>query len=118
MNFTIKLPDGTTNHGDNNLICTPATWRDMFVFFVTNYFIHAATLPSVPGASWNETFFLVLNALFVPGFGAARTICRFVLIPGRRHWKSPLQYALEAGALYIVVDERFILDTTRGPPNN
>ena len=51
INFTIKLHDGTTNYGDYNLICTPATWRDMFVFFVTNYFIYAATLPLVPGAS-------------------------------------------------------------------
>ena len=114
MNFTIELPEGTTNHGDPNLICTPATWRDIFVFFVTNYFIHAATLPPVPGESKREIVFSVITALFIPGYGAARTLRRFILRPGFKHRKSPLQCALKAGALCMVVDERSLSRQTHG----
>jgi len=65
MKFTIDLPEGTTNHSDAKLICTLATWYDMFIFFVTKYFIHAATLPNMPGETKREVIFSLLNALFL-----------------------------------------------------
>lgn len=114
MNFTIELPEGTTNHGDPSLICTPATWKDIIVFFATNYFIHAATLPAVPGETKREIIFSVLNALFIPGFGAARTIRRFVFRPGLKHRKTPLQCALKAGALCMVVNTRSMMRSKFG----
>ena len=107
-NFTVQVPEGTTNHNDINLICTPATLYDVFIFFVTNYFIHAASLPAVPGESWLEIAYSVLNALFVPGFGAARTVRYFLLRPGLKHKRSPLECAIRAGALCMVVHEDVI----------
>jgi len=105
MNFTIELPNGTTNHGDPRLICTPASWRDIFFFYVTNFFIHAATLPTAPGESKREIVFAVLNALFIPGFGALRALRRIVLYPGFRFKLSPLERAAASGALCMVVSD-------------
>ena len=102
-NFTVEVPQGTTNHNDPSLICTPATQSDVFVFFVTNYFIHAASLPAVPGESLVEIAFSALNALFIPGFGAGRAIRRLLLRPGFKHRRSPLECAARAGALCMVV---------------
>lgn len=102
MNLTVIAPVGTTSHGDPHLICTPATWRDYITFYALNYFIHAATLPSVPGETKLEIAFAVLNALFIPGFGVTRAIRRLVVRPGLRR-KRPLDCAAAAGALCMVV---------------
>jgi hypothetical protein len=32
MNFTLFVPEGTTNHSDPRLICTPRNWKDYIVF--------------------------------------------------------------------------------------
>ena len=101
-NFTVIVPVGTTSHGDPHLLCTPAKWYDYIIFFSLNYFIHAATVPSVPGETLLETGSAVLNALFVPGFGAIRALRRLVLRP-RLKPKHPLDCALKAGALAMVV---------------
>jgi len=108
-NFTIEVPVGTTNHNDPHLICTPATHTDLFVFFVTNYLIHAASLPAVPGETLREKLFTAVNALFIPGFGAGRTIRHFALRPKLKHKQSPLlQCAARAGALCMVVHKTLI----------
>ena len=116
MNFTIQLPEGTTNHNDPSLICTPPTWRDMAVFFITNYFIHAATLPTFPGESKREILFSVVNALFNPGLGALRTTRAFLLRPAWRYYRhqKPLECALDAGALCMVVRETSSLSSRMG----
>ncbi|KAK0749679.1 hypothetical protein B0T18DRAFT_407326 [Schizothecium vesticola] len=101
-NFTVTVPVGTSNHGDPHLVCTPAKWYDYILFFSLNYFIHAATVPSVPGETLPETVYTVVNALFVPGFGVTRAIRRLVLRP-RLNPKHPLDCALKAGALAMVV---------------
>jgi len=108
MNFTVLAPVGTKSHGDRHLICTPASWRDYITFYALNYFIHAATLPSVPGETKLEIVFAVLNALFIPGFGVTRAIRRLVIRPGLRYRdktakKRPLGRAVAAGALCMVV---------------
>lgn len=103
-NFTVTVPVGTTNHGDPHLVCTPAAWYDYVIFFSINYFIHAATVPSVPGETLFETGFTVVNALFVPGFGVTRALRRLVLRP-RLQTKHPLDCALKAGALVMVMRE-------------
>ncbi|GAB1314461.1 hypothetical protein MFIFM68171_04671 [Madurella fahalii] len=104
MNFTIQVPEGTMNHGDPRIMCTPPTWRDYITFFALNYFIHAATLPSVPGETKREMTFAVLNALFVPGFGVSRAMRRLVLRPALRR-KRHFDCALAAGALCMVVSD-------------
>lgn len=108
MNFTIELPAGTTNHGDERLICTPAKWNDFIIFYATNYFIHAATLPTVPGETKREITFAILNALFIPGSGALRAIRRFVFHPVLKYQQTPLERALLASALCMVVSDASI----------
>lgn len=108
MNFTIQLPEGTTNHGDPHLICTPATWKDLLLFYITNYFIHAATLPTAPGESKREIVFAVINALFIPGFGVLRVIRRVVMYPSLRRGLSPVEQACAAGALCMVMHQASI----------
>lgn len=108
MNFTIELPAGTTNHGDDRLICTPAKWSDFIVFYATNYFIHAATLPTVPGETKREITFAILNALFIPGSGALRAIRRLIFHPALKYRRTPLERALLASALCMVVSDASI----------
>ena len=81
MNFTVLAPQGTTNHGEPDLICIPARWKEILVFFAINFAIHAVTLPARPGESMTETVFAVVNAFFIPGSGVARVIYRLVLRP-------------------------------------
>ncbi|KAM7203282.1 hypothetical protein V8F33_002273 [Rhypophila sp. PSN 637] len=108
VNFTISLPNGTTNHGNPKLVCTPATMQDLFVFYVTNYFIHAATLPTGPGESKEETLFAILNALFIPGFGVLRAIRRLVMYPSLRRGLSPVDRACASGALCMILHKNTI----------
>lgn len=37
-NLTITVPNGATNHGISNLLCTPPSWTDYVIFYLTNYF--------------------------------------------------------------------------------
>ncbi|KAK1833578.1 hypothetical protein QBC39DRAFT_43867 [Podospora conica] len=111
MNFTIELPAGTTNHGDDRLICTPANWKDFIIFYTTNYFIHAATLPTLPGETKREVAFAILNALFIPGSGALRAIRRLVFHPALKRRRTFLERALLANALCMVVSDDSIEST-------
>jgi hypothetical protein len=101
-NFTVTVPVGTTNHGDPHLVCTPPKWHDYIVFFSLNYFIHAATIPSLPGQTPFETLFNVVNALFVPAYGIMRALRRLILRPVLLR-KHPLDCAGASGALAMVV---------------
>jgi len=44
----VNIP-GYTHHGKCNLLCAPATWFDILIFFLGNYVAHAATVVSLPG---------------------------------------------------------------------
>ncbi|RYP64374.1 hypothetical protein DL771_008768 [Monosporascus sp. 5C6A] len=115
MNFTVEVPEGTTHHGDPQLICKPPNWKDYVAFYALNYLIHAATIPSVPGETKGEIVFAVLNALFIPGFGVLRALRRLMLRPGFRRTK-PLECANAAGALCMVVsDQGFGVQSARAP---
>jgi hypothetical protein len=73
-NFTIPVPNGTTNHGNPNLICTPMSFSSLFVFFATNYFAHAVTVKQLPGEELGQYFLVVLAAVFYPYCGLPRGI--------------------------------------------
>src|SRR2546429_9111725 len=60
-NITITAPDGTSNHGDPRLLCTPTRWSDIMIFFLGNYVAHAATVKPLPG---EPTLHLLFNQLF------------------------------------------------------
>lgn len=101
MNLTITVPEGSSNHGNPNLLCTPTRWFDYLLFFFSNYFAHAATVVASPGQGRRETIFVVLAALLLPGSGvlrAVRAIYRHSMTES-----DPLKRAIRAGALCMVV---------------
>lgn len=101
QNSTIPVPEGTTNHGDPNLLCTRSTWSSVATFFAANYIAHAATVKIDPGQPVLLGFSSMLLALILPNFGAYKGIdaIRRCAIFG----SSPLQKAKKAGALCEVV---------------
>ncbi|KUJ21861.1 uncharacterized protein LY89DRAFT_778229 [Mollisia scopiformis] len=126
MNFTLVVPNGTTNHGNPHLLCTPPKWYDVALFYFANYFAHAATVVSYPGQGTLETALAVVKALLLPGTGvfpAAETTLRHpALIRG-----DALAQANRARALCMVVKSRprrlcFVNNPRRGiaalRPNN
>jgi hypothetical protein len=119
--LNITVPDGTTNHGNPQLICTPATALNIVVFFVGNYFTHAGTVTTRPGASSAEQFLVTFAALLFPGSGLVRgcAICLRFLSP-KSLWErvraafnngakadideqQELKTAARAGALCILI---------------
>lgn len=104
MNFTVVVPEGTSNHGDPKLICLIPHWHDYLVFYLTNYLVHAATLVTFPGQSVSESISYALAALLLPSYGVLRIVKLLFIRPG---WeKDPLRRAASAGALYMVVARR------------
>jgi hypothetical protein len=71
-NITILVPEGTTTHGDSNLLCEPSKWTDIIAFFIGNYFAHAITTRSFPGEYNLNSISAVICALLLPGAGTLR----------------------------------------------
>ena len=102
MNLTIFVPDGTTNHGDSRLLCTPPGWSDFVIFFFANYFAHAGSIILEPGISVRRTLVLIFAALVLPASGINRAVSAL--------WRhalteraNPLQRAARARALCMVL---------------
>jgi hypothetical protein len=104
-NFTLIVPNGTTNHGDPNLLCTPTTWSSSFIFFAANYIAHAITVKQVPGEDLVQYSFAILAAVFYPYVGLGRgleSIFRRAIF----YRSDAIKMATRAGALCIVVRSR------------
>src|ERR1700722_2875810 len=107
----VVLPPGTSNHGNPNLVCFPAKWTDIAVFFLGNYVAHAATIVLEPGAPALITIQTVAMALFFPvsgvnkGFQAIFSFAKFA--------STDLQTAARAGALCKVVRTKEYARTNR-----
>ena len=71
-NIAITLPSGTTQHGNLDLICTPANHNDIIYFFFVNYATHALTTVVLPGEGWESYLTNALASLLFPSFGAYR----------------------------------------------
>ncbi|PVI05717.1 hypothetical protein DM02DRAFT_70425 [Periconia macrospinosa] len=71
-NITVTLPEGTTQYGDTELICTPTKPKDIALFFLVNYVTHALTTVVLPGEGWESYLTNALASLLFPGFGAYR----------------------------------------------
>ncbi|KDQ57090.1 hypothetical protein JAAARDRAFT_283642 [Jaapia argillacea MUCL 33604] len=56
------------------LVCSPTTWADLLIFFGTNYFAHAATIPSVPGVPWYDTVAWGVIGLLLPFAGLGKSM--------------------------------------------
>lgn len=79
MNITITVPEGTTNHGDPNLLWFPTKWTDILAFYAVNYLAHAVTVKSQPGEQLFDTIFVIMYALIYPCSGIVKgmeAICR------------------------------------------
>lgn len=101
VNITFTLPDGSSNHGNPNLLCIPPSWSDYLLFFFSNYVAHAATVITFPGQGRIETVFVILSALFLPGSGIMRALRA---IRARSGFEPDLlRRAARAGALCMVV---------------
>jgi len=71
-NITVTLPEGTTQYGNSELICTPTKTKDIALFFLVNYVTHALTTVVLPGEGWESYLTNALASLLFPGFGAYR----------------------------------------------
>jgi hypothetical protein len=112
-NLTNSTIPGTIDHGDN-LICTPTNWYNIVIFFVGNYFAHAATIKSYPGErTWSLTIATV-SALLIPTTGLIRginSIARNAKFKRKRFWTAAwhdadYQTAAAAGSLCMVVRKK------------
>lgn len=102
MNLTITVPEGIKNHGNPNLLCTPAQWHEITLFLFANYFAHAASVITAPGQSITTSAYLILLALFLPASGIVRAISA-ILRHAATETKNPLRHASRANALCMVL---------------
>src|ERR1700723_3713329 len=72
QNITIAVPEGSTDHGNKDILCTPAEWEDILVFFLVNYVAHALTVVVLPGEGPVSHLTNALTSLLFPAFGAYR----------------------------------------------
>lgn len=100
-NLTITTPQGTTNHDNQRLLCTPAKWTDVLSFFLSNYLTHVATVVTHPGEAGISTALALASALLLPTAGVTRGLT--AIVRRAKFAKSPLEVAARAGALCMVV---------------
>ncbi|KAL3473062.1 hypothetical protein BJX99DRAFT_261745 [Aspergillus californicus] len=119
MNLTISVPEGSSSHGDPQLLCTPPQWYEYILFFFTNYLAHATTIVAIPGQSITETICLAIAALLAPSSGIMRAVEIFNRRPAFR-MRNPLNQAAAAMALGMVVKTRwdedndeYLIDSTK-----
>jgi hypothetical protein len=102
QNITIEVPYGTTNHGEPNLLCIPATWSDFARYLLLNYVAHGATVVSYPGELAIDTFLCVVAAILFPSFGVIRAF-NFIIRHPVLTAKNDLEMAARSGALCMLV---------------
>ncbi|KAF7923236.1 uncharacterized protein EAE98_007941 [Botrytis deweyae] len=106
-NITIKVPNSTTQHGNEHILCLPISknyWPSVaavIIFFATNYLAHAATVKSSPGDDSLLQGCNALLALFFPISGLLRALNAIVRLPILA--RNELEKACRAGALCMVV---------------
>lgn len=102
QNVTNSVPEGNSNHEQNELFCTPTTWRDILVLFLINYVAHAVTVKSRPGQKVASTVTDFVLALLLPYSGLMKALIALGDFSQCRH---ALSRAFHAGALWIVESE-------------
>jgi hypothetical protein len=100
-NITLTVPDGATNHGNLNLLCTPTTASDIIIFYLGNYVAHAATVVTLPGEKQRGVLVTIILSLLFPLSGIMRGLDAIVY--HAKHGKNDLQKAARAGALCMVI---------------
>jgi hypothetical protein len=102
QNITIEVPYGTTNHGELNSLCTPATWIDIATYLLFNYVAHGATVVSYPGEPAVDTLLCVVSAILFPTYGVIRAL-NFIIRHPLLTTKNDLKVAARSGALCMLV---------------
>jgi len=100
-NCTLAAITGGTFDLNCHILCRPAKWNDLAVFYIGNYIAHAVTIRNPPGRATSWAFMTVILALLFPISGlveGVRAIASRAVFA-----KTPLQCAARAGALYEVV---------------
>lgn len=92
---------GFAHHGNCNLLCRPALWTYILVFFFGHHIAHGATILSRPGQSKLASLLAIVTALVLPGGGIWRDV--EALWSRARLGSTDLQVAARAGALCTVV---------------
>jgi hypothetical protein len=100
-NYTITVPEGTSDHNDPNLLCTPSWWQDIIIFYLGNYIAHVATILSLPGESRSSKIRVSVAALLFSVSGLLRGL--LTIMTYASFGKTDLQKAARAGALCMVV---------------
>ncbi|KDQ52785.1 hypothetical protein JAAARDRAFT_198115 [Jaapia argillacea MUCL 33604] len=95
---TLALPINAT------VVCLPTTWVDILIFFGTNYFAHAATIPSIPGVPWYDNVTWTFIILLLPFSGLGKSFN--LIIRHLRSEDSDLQKAVGRGAVAVVTRSR------------
>jgi hypothetical protein len=109
-NITILVPNGTTQHGNERILCLPITshyWPSIsavIVFFAANFLAHAATVKSSPGDATHVQACNAFLALLFPMSGLLRALN--AILRYSRVAKTELDKACNAGALCMVVRGR------------
>jgi len=67
--FIITLPARTTNHSNPHLLCPPATWENIAVFFIRNYIARAATVMLLAATPLLASIWICFGALLMPATG-------------------------------------------------
>lgn len=98
---TITIPDGVTYHPESQDICTQTSWTDVVSFFVGNYLSHVATIVKARGEPIYITGLNMFLVLLFPCFGAGRGL--ITIYQRASFYKDPLQQALKAQALVMVI---------------
>lgn len=101
---TITIPDGVTYHPESQDICTSTSRTDIVSFFLGNYLSHVATVVRAPGEPLHITILNMLLVLLFPSFRAGRGL--ITIYRRARFYKDPLQQALKAQALVMVIRDR------------
>ena len=103
-NITISVPEGTTDHGNLHLLCTPSWWANSISFSLGNYLAHAVTVKFLPGdRAADRITDAVTSLLFLP-YGAFRDVSTIMSLAVFA--KSDLEMAARAGTLCMVVRTR------------
>jgi hypothetical protein len=99
-------PPGYFYRGDCKLLCRPAEWFDIIIFFLGNFVAHIPTIVSRPGQSLAGKIIFPILALLFPGTGIAKAMdairSRAIFAP------TELQMAARAGALCMVAPAKLL----------
>ena len=104
QNITIEVPYGTTNHGDPESFCTPATWIDIASFLLFNFVAHGATVVPYPGeTTLRMTLRNAVVAIVSPTYGVIRAFNFIMRLPLLMAKGDDLKMAARSGALCMLV---------------